>query len=244
MLSRQIFRTSLYAVAAIILSVMPVAQADNDTTPDAAKLIARVRQGATLQENKDVTGRIRKRSVKIPFTMSLRGPLIAFQYKMDGKTTRFDLKFKEKSLDILIWDNGKSSVLPVSKYAEFIAGTDVAYEDLSMRYLYWPKPKIVQDDAAGTVKGRDCWIVQIPNPKPGVGQYAWIRVWIDKENGAMWQMDGIDKRGELSKRFLMDSIMKLKDGSWFFKRMKVEVRDPNNPRKTVSVSYIEMDDPE
>ncbi len=220
------------------------AWADNDTTPDAAKLIARVRQGATLQENKDVSGRIRKRSVKIPFTMSLRGPLIAFQYSLDGKATGFDLKFKEKGLDILLRNNGKSSVLPVSKYADLIAGTDVAYEDLSMRYLYWPKPKIVQDEAASTVKGRECWIVQIPNPKPGVGQYAWIRVWIDKENGAMWQMDGIDQRGELSKRFLMDSIMKLKDGSWFFKRMKVEVRDPKNPRKTISVSYIEMDDPE
>ena len=92
--------------------------------------------------------------------------------------------------------------------------------------------------------GRDCWIVQIPNPNSGVGQYAWVRVWIDKENGAMWQVDGIDRRGELAKRFMIDSVMKLKDGSWFFKRMKVEVRDPSNPRRTVSVSYIDMDSPE
>ena len=98
--------------------------------------------------------------------------------------------------------------------------------------------------AASTVKGRDCWIVQIPNPNPKVGQYAWVRVWIDKENGAMWQVDGIDRRGELAKRFMIDSVMKLKDGSWFFKRMKVEVRDPSNPRRTVSVSYIDMDSPE
>lgn len=40
---------------------------------------------------------------------------------------------------------------------------------------------------------------------------------------------------------MIDSVMKLKDGSWFFKRMKVEVRDPSNPRRTVSVSYIDMD---
>ena len=56
-------------------------------------------------------------------------------------------------------------------------------------------------------------------------------------------MDGIDGRGELAKRFMIDSVMKLKDGSWFFKRMKVEVRDPSNPRKTVSVSYIDMENP-
>ncbi len=228
---------------AMLMSVTP-AQADKPAAPSAARLIERVRQGATLQENKDVAGRIRKRSVKIPFTMSLRGNLIAFQYNLDNKWNRFDLKFKDKGLDILTWANGKSGVLPVKKYAEPIAGTDVAYEDLSMRYLYWPNPKFVKDDAAATVKGRDCWIVQIANPKPGVGQYAWVRVWIDKENGAMWQMDGIDKRGELAKRFLMDSVMKLKDGSWFFKRMKVEVRDPAKPRRVLSVSYIEMDDPE
>lgn len=50
--------------------------------------------------------------------------------------------------------------------------------------------------------------------------------------------------GKLAKRFMIDSVMKLKDGSWFFKRMKVEVRDPSNPRRTVSVSYIDMDSPE
>ncbi|MEG2810248.1 MAG: hypothetical protein RR889_06315 [Akkermansia sp.] len=60
----------------------------------------------------------------------------------------------------------------------------------------------------------------------------------------MWQIDGIAANGELSKRFIMDSVMKLKDGTWFFKKMKLEVRDPSNSRKTRSVSYIEMNSPE
>ena len=71
-----------------------------------------------------------------------------------------------------------------------------------------------------------------------------MRGGVDKEKGAMWQGGGSDRRGELAKRFMIDSVMKLKDGSWFFKRMKVEVRDPSNPRRTVSVSYIDMDSPE
>lgn len=229
-------------MAAVVLSLSP--SFSQEAAPDAGQLLKRVRQAATLQENKDVKGQIRRRSVKVPFSMSLRGSLIAFQYRLDNAWNRFDLKFKDRGQEILSWKDGKSGVLPVARYAVPIAGTDVTYEDLSMRYLYWPKAKVVQDDAASTVKGRDCWIVQIPNPNPKVGQYAWMRVWIDKENGAMWQMDGIDGRGELSKRFMMDSVMKLKDGSWFFKRMKVEVRDPANPRKTVSVSYIDMNDPE
>lgn len=234
--------TFFAGMAAVFFSF--AASLAQEASPDAGQLLKRVRQGATLQENKDIQGQIRKRSVKIPFSMSLRGNLIAFQYQLNNVWNRFDLKFKDRGQDILSWKDGKAGVLPVAQYAVPIAGTDVTYEDLSMRYLYWPQAKIVRDDAASTVKGRDCWIVQIPNPNPKVGQYAWVRVWIDKENGAMWQVDGIDRRGELAKRFMIDSVMKLKDGSWFFKRMKVEVREPSNPRRTVSVSYIDMDSPE
>lgn len=243
MLSRYSSLSAFFTVAAaIVLSLSPAWS--QEAAPDAGLLLKRVRQAATLQENKDVKGQIRKRSVKVPFSMSLRGNLIAFQYQADKAWNRFDLKFKDRGQEILSWKDGKAGVLPMAQYSVPIAGTDVTYEDLSMRYLYWPRPKVVRDDAASTVKGRDCWIVQIPNPNPNVGQYAWVRVWIDKENGAMWQMDGIDGRGELAKRFMIDSLMKLKDGSWFFKRMKVEVRDPSNPRKTVSVSYIDMESPE
>lgn len=243
MLSRYSSLSAFFTVAAaIVLSLSPAWS--QEAAPDAGQLLKRVRQAATLQENKDVKGQIRKRSVKVPFSMSLRGNLIAFQYQADKAWNRFDLKFKDRGQEILSWKDGKAGVLPMAQYSVPIAGTDVTYEDLSMRYLYWPRPKVVRDDAASTVKGRDCWIVQIPNPNPNVGQYAWVRVWIDKENGAMWQMDGIDGRGELAKRFMIDSLMKLKDGSWFFKRMKVEVRDPSNPRKTVSVSYIDMESPE
>lgn len=242
MLSRYSSLSAFFAgAAAVVLSVAPAFS--QEAAPDAGQLLKRVRQAATLQENKDVGGQIRRRSVKVPFTMNLRGNLIAFQYQLNGAWNRFDLKFRDRGQEILSWKDGKAGVLPVAQYSVPIAGTDVTYEDLSMRYLYWPKPKVVKDDAASTVKGRDCWIVQIPNPNPKVGQYAWVRVWIDKENGAMWQMDGIDGRGELAKRFMIDSLMKLKDGSWFFKRMKVEVRDPSNPRRTVSVSYIDMNDP-
>ncbi|MFR1529120.1 outer membrane lipoprotein-sorting protein [Akkermansia sp.] len=228
-------------MAVMVLSLAP--SWGQEAAPDAGQLLKRVRQAATLQENKDVKGQIRKRSVKVPFSMSLRGNLIVFQYQQGGVWNRFDLKFKDRGQEILSWKDGRAGVLPVTRYSVPIAGTDVTYEDLSMRYLYWPAAKVVKDDAASTVKGRDCWIVQIPNPNPKVGQYAWVRVWIDKENGAMWQIDGIDGRGELAKRFMIDSLMKLKDGSWFFKRMKVEVRDPSNPRKTVSVSYIDMENP-
>ena len=137
MLSRHsLFSAFLAGMAAVVLSLAP--SFSQEAAPDAGQLLKRVRQGATLQENKDVKGQIRRRSVKVPFSMSLRGNLIAFQYQLDNVWNRFDLKFKDRGQEILSWKDGKSGVLPVSQYAVPIAGTDVTYEDLSMRYLYWP----------------------------------------------------------------------------------------------------------
>lgn len=223
---------------------MSGADAATTSAPDPTALLKAVRQSATLQKNKDLKGRIRKRGLKIPFSISLRGELMCFQYKPSDTWERFDLKFREKGQEILSQQNGKMLSLPTSQYVTPIAGTDVTYEDLSMRFLYWQNGTILPEDSSSVVKGRSCWVIQLKNPNPKVGQYAWVRVWIDKENGAMWQIDGIDGRGELSKRFMLTSVMKLKDGNWFFKQMKIEVRDPANSRNTTAVDYIEMDSPE
>lgn len=236
----------LFVFICLFLSVFPGGFSVNaqEAQPDAMQLMKRVRQAATLQEDKEVSGQIRRRGVKIPFTMALQGSVISFRYELEKSKERFDLKFKEKGQEIDFYTGNKPAKLSVEKYAQPIAETDVAYEDLSLRYLYWPNAKIIKDDDASVVKGRECWILLIPNPNRKVGQYAWVRLWIDKENGAMWQLDGINADGKLAKRFLIDSVMKLKDGSWFFKRIKVEKRDPQNSHRTISVSYIDMEDPE
>ena len=159
MLRRYSLLSTFFAgMAAMVLSLAP---SFSQAVPDAGQLLKRVRQGATLQENKDIKGQIRKRSVKVPFSMSLRGNLIAFQYQLNNVWNRFDLKFKDRGQEILSWKDGKAGVLPVAQYAVPIAGTDVTYEDLSMRYLYWPQAKIVRDDAASTVKGRDLSLIHI-----------------------------------------------------------------------------------
>lgn len=239
-MKRSILSISLAACCAFSLAW----GAQENSAPSADMLLKNVRQAAMMQEgSKDVNGQIRCKSVKVPFGISLRDGMMVFQYMINNAWQRFDLKFKTKGQEILIQQGGKSVVLPVAQYAQPIAGTDVTYDDLSLRFLYWPNGKVLADSADSEVKGRDCYIVEVPNPNPKVGQYAWVRTWIDKENGAMWQIDGYDSRGELCKRFIMSSVMKLKDGSWFFKQMKLEVRDPQNSRKTTSVSYVEMTAP-
>ncbi len=75
------------------------------------------------------------------------------------------------------------------------------------------------------------------NPKPSVGNYAWVRAWIGIDDGALWRVHGYNKNGDLIKNFLLDSISKQKDGSWMFQKIKIEVTDPAK-NKVVSYSTI------
>ena len=114
MLRRYSLLSTFFAgMAAVFFSF--AASLAQEASPDAGQLLKRVRQGATLQENKDIKGQIRKRSVKIPFSMSLRGNLIAFQYQLNTVWNRFDLKFKDRGQEILSWKDGKAGVLPVAQ---------------------------------------------------------------------------------------------------------------------------------
>ena len=226
-------------LAAMLL--LPV-QAQEEQAPSADELLANMREMTVSQGSKDVAGRIRKAKLKVPFSLSVRGDTLAFQYKEGEAWKRFDVRIKEQNVDIMLVDKGKARLMPPTQYAQTIAGTDVCYEDLSLRFLYWQGGEMVDAGADSRIKGRDCYVVQVPNPTPAIGQFAWVRMWVDKENGTTWQIDGYGKDGKLIKRFSITSVQRLSDGSWFFKQMKLEVRNPQNPDRTIALDYLEMDD--
>ncbi len=231
------FLTMLCVAACGLL--LPVQAQD---APSADELLRAMRDMTVSQGEKDVAGTIRKNRTKIPFSLSARGETIVFQYKEADAWKRFDVRIKERSADLVLVNGGKAQVMSASNYAQPIAGTDVCYEDLSLRFLYWKGGKVLTNAADSRIKGRDCYVVEVPNPKPSVGQFAWVRLWVDKENGTTWQIDGYGKDGKLKKRFTITSVQKLSDGSWFFKQMKLEVRNPQDPNRTIALDYLEMDD--
>lgn len=212
-----------------------------ERVPTADELLAGARYAATMQKNQKINGTLRKKSDKIPFGIELKDGDIFFNYSVDGSDWRtFQLKFKEAGQELYTYEAGKSKKFESKRYGERIGNTDVTFEDLSFRFLYWPKGQVLPQDRTSFVKGRKCYVVNLPNPKPGDGEYAWIRVWIDAENGAMWQIDAFNADGKLLKRFAITSVMKSKD-TWFFKQMRVETRDPNNQQKVLAVNYIELE---
>ena len=209
---------------------------------NADDLLFAMREMTVSQGERDVMGTIRKGRNKVPFSLSARGETVVFQYKHNNAWQRFDVRIKERNAELVLVNNGKAQVMSPSNYGKTLADTDVCYEDLSLRFLYWKGAKLIEDSANARIKGRDCYIVEVRNPSPGVGQFAWVRMWVDKDNGTTWQIDGYGADGKLKKRFSITSVQRLSDGTWFFKQMKLEVRDPKNPNRTIALNYLEMDD--
>lgn len=231
----------IHLILALLLCLPLAAQ----EPPQADDILRAMREMMVSQGKKDVMGTIRrnKGKEKVPFSLSARGDTIVFQYKKDNAWNRFDVRIREKNVDLLLVNAaGQAQVMLPSHYAATIAGTDVSYEDLSMRFLYWKGGKLIQDPSQSRIKGRDCYIVEVKNPTPQIGQFSWVRMWVDKENGTTWQIDGYGADGKLKKRFSITSVQKLSDGTWFFKQMKLEVRNPRQPDRTQALNYLEMDD--
>lgn len=232
-------RSRLMILAAAVCCIFTGAEGQEAASADA--LLRNMRDMMVSQGSRDVLGSIRKGRSKVPFSLSARGETIVFQYKQNDAWQRFDVRIGNNKADLMLVNNGKAVVMAPSAYTGTIAGTDVTYEDLSMRFLYWKGGTILPDSSDSRIMGRDCYIVQVPNPSPGVGQFATVRMWVDKENGTVWQVDGYGRDGKLRKRFTITSVQKLSDGSWFFKQMKMEVRNPDTGR-TIALDYLEMDD--
>lgn len=180
----------------------------------AEQLLDRARMAATLQEN-DLRGTIRKDRKKTDVSLFLRGKNI--QFTTNDGSERFHMRLGDDQFDLLEIINGKTVRFPDKKLRQPIAGSDLTYEDLSMRFFYWPNPQLLGEER---VKGYDCWKIRINNPGE-TGAYRVVYVWVHKKFGAFMKVEGFDRQGNKLKQFTVDDVMKLSDGSYTLKEMEV-----------------------
>jgi len=185
---------------------------------DAEQIMERVRIGATLQHN-DLEGKIRKRGTPdTSVALFLKGKNIQFQYSQNGGAWQiFHMRLGRGQYDLFEIVGGKTRGFPGSKLAQPIAGSDLTYEDLSMRFLYWPNPSIEGEEKVGVF---DCWKIRVDNPGGG-GAYRTMYVWVSKKHGAFVKVQGFDRNGDIVKEFKVEDVMKLKDGSYTLRKMEV-----------------------
>jgi len=225
---KSLFRTLSLLCLPFFASTLP-AQAQGEETPGflnkpidqltGDEVLRLVRYSYTLFDQ-DFSGVLRTGIARrVPFLMSLKPESIRFIFDDPAQVILLDTSAQNFSLHEGIGGQALQPVDP-SKYGDTIRDTDATYDDLSMRFLYWPDARIIRHNR---FKQRDCWEVRVRNPD-GRGAYATVDVWIDKESGGILKMMGYNAEGRPVRNFEVLSGRKFGD-VWMIDEMRIETLD-------------------
>jgi len=224
--------SKLLAISLLALtSIFPV-RADD---PSADEILRLARLSPRSQEA-DLGARLRDESGQTPLRITIHGGVVS--YRFDNPTQAIVLALDDGRSAIGEEIGGKVRPIPPGDLDRRVRGTDFTYEDLALRFLYWPGPKLLGQDI---VRTRGAWKLEIQSPRE-TGQYGVARLWVDRESGALLRVEGYDRGGNLVKRFEVNSVQRVGD-QWFLKQMRVESFDPVT-RKVVGRTYLEVDGPD
>jgi Outer membrane lipoprotein-sorting protein len=198
--------------------------------PNAAAILDGVR---LAKVDRELSGQLRKEDgTTIPFGLSLSGSEVIYRFGNPDETLRVELKDSGSTLNQD--ERGKSHLIAGSQLTERVRGTDLSYEDLSLRFLNWVNPKV---EGEQTVKGFSCWIILVQHSSRD-SNYTFVRMWVMKEGNALLRAEAFNSRGKLEKRFEVISSQKV-EGKWIPKQVRVQVYNPDNG-KPESRTYLEI----
>lgn len=202
-----------------------------EPAPTAREILESVRMQQASQQI-DLEGQLRQNAVVVPFHLIQSGSVVRYIFSKPDEALQLQFGENESRLDEVSQD-GVEKVTP-AKFDRKIRGTDVTYEDLSLKFLYWPDAEVV---GADNIRTRNCWKLQLRAPSRQ-SQYTRILLWIDKASGALMRMEGYDAEDKLTKRFEVISAQKI-DKHWFLKQMRIEQLEPGT-KHVQSRTYLEI----
>ena len=202
-----------------------------EPVPSAQEILASVRMLETRQQI-DLHGQLRDNETVIPFRLIQTGPIIRYSFSNPAEQVQLRLGENSSRLDV-VTDTG-TETLAASKLDQKIRGTGVTYEDLALKFLYWPNARVLGQE---NIRTRNCWKLQLRAPSRE-SQYSNLLLWIDKTSGALMRLEGYDWNGQLAKRFEVVSAQKI-DNRWFLKQMRIEELHPGT-NNVQSRTYLEI----
>jgi hypothetical protein len=217
------------ALAAGLLLLAAVCTGHAD--PDAQGILKNARMAQTGQQ-RTLAGHLRVQSSGevIPFTLVLAGGTIRYEFKDEAIL----LRLGENGSQLLEAAHGDMQKVSPARFDKPVEGTDITYEDISLKFLYWPKAKI---DGSDTVDALNCWKLHLePGAQPSA--YAAVELWVRKENGVFLKGEGYDATGKLVKRFKAVSGQPDPQGGWMLKKMRIETL---GKAEGESITYLEID---
>lgn len=209
--------------------------------PTAREILEGARMAAALARvEKGLEGQLRKDARKTPVALFLKGRDIQFQFSENkGPWQIFHLRIGDDTFNLFEIINGETRDFPAAKLVTPVAGTDLTYEDLALRFFYWPDPKLEGDE---DVAGQPCHRIRIEKPKGQPGRYEVVYVWVHRKFGAFMRIRGHDARGGLLKEFQVEDVMRVDKDVWTLRKMQVSSHDPATGRRT-SITDVTFNSP-
>src|SRR5206468_9713751 len=213
----------------VVALLLPAMAARAQRFPDATELLANVRQHQS-QEEIDLRGQLRQEAKIVPFHLVQNGPVVRYIFTNPDETLQVRIGINDSRLDEI----KRSGSEKITQLNEPVRGVAITYEDLALKFLYWPNAHVIGADFIRTC---NCWKIQLQAPG-GESQYGSILLWVDKDNGALMRMEGYDSAGKMIKRFEVVSAQNI-ENRWYLKQMRVERIDPQSGRVSAR-TYLEI----
>lgn len=229
-------RMSLLAVLLSTLAVFP-ARAQKPSANEAltaADILQAVRE-AQGSRHDSINGVLRDdiTDLSFPFRLVDDGPQVRYEFK-GPPPTAVQVRYNADGSELVESGPDGSGKLTPANFDKRILGTDVAYEDLALRFLYWTNATSEGED---TVMTRPAWKIRLNAPNHRT-QYSSVVVWVDKESGGFSQVEGYDWNGKLAKRFKVVGFKPFA-GKTYLGKMRIEGFNPEDGH-TRSRTYLEL----
>jgi hypothetical protein len=214
-----LFTAGLGAIAAI------------SALPSAREILESVRLQQS-QQQLELEGQLREGDKVIPFRLTQAGPVIRYSFSNPDEALQLRLGDNDSRLEEVTKEGVEK--ISAAQFDRKVRGTGVTYEDLALKFLYWPDARVTGENS---IRSRNCWKLEL-KPPSRQSQYSNVYLWVDKASGAIMRMDAFDWKGQLSKRFEVISGQKI-EGRWFLKQMRIEEFAPGS-NKVQTRTYLEI----
>ncbi len=233
---------SFLATALLVLSLGTLsgtgtahaAARDEVTATDILRTVREMQAG----RNETMDGQLRTGEGQVlPFRLTAAGPVVRYAFS-GPPAVILQVRYNEDNSQLEeVGGDGDKERLNPANFDKKIFGTDLTYEDLALRFVYWRRATLLESDDATTFAA---YKLRLNSPSRQ-SQYSYVLLWVAKETGAMLRAEGYNFDGKLVKRMTVVHVQKL-EGRWYLKQLRIENIDPATGNAAHAPSYLEIKD--